>query len=83
MLEPAAVLRDRVDDFDKQFTTWDDKVAGLVWELRPPKILPLLEKRLLDAGIPAEQRAKIVDIRKLHDRFAGRGYLNRAGDNAV
>jgi putative membrane-bound dehydrogenase-like protein len=49
-------------DFDKQFTTWDDRIAGLVWELRPAKILPLLEGRLTDAKIPAEQRAKIVDI---------------------
>jgi putative membrane-bound dehydrogenase-like protein len=49
-------------DFDKHFPEWNDKVAGLVWELRPPKILPLLEKRLNDSAIAAEQRAKIVDI---------------------
>jgi putative membrane-bound dehydrogenase-like protein len=49
-------------DFDKHFATWDDKVAGLVWELRPPRILPLLEKRLTDAKLSAEQRARIVDI---------------------
>ena len=23
-------------DFDKQFPEWNDKVADLVWELRPP-----------------------------------------------
>jgi putative membrane-bound dehydrogenase-like protein len=49
-------------DFDKQFPEWNDKVANLVWELRPPRILPLLEKRLSDASVPAEQRAKVVDI---------------------
>jgi putative membrane-bound dehydrogenase-like protein len=49
-------------DFDKHFPQWNDKATGLVWELRPPKILPLLEKRLTDSAIPAEQRAKIVDI---------------------
>jgi putative membrane-bound dehydrogenase-like protein len=49
-------------DFDKQFPEWSDKVANLVWELRPPTILPLLEKRLTDAKLPAEQRARIVDI---------------------
>jgi putative membrane-bound dehydrogenase-like protein len=49
-------------DFDKQFPEWNDKVANLVWELRPPKLLPLLEKRLSDAKIPEEGRAKIVDI---------------------
>ncbi len=30
--------------------------------MRPPKILPLLQKRLNDSAIAAEQRAKIVDI---------------------
>src|SRR5262249_22160366 len=36
-------------DFDKQFAGWDEKVAGLVWELRPPQVIPLLEARLADA----------------------------------
>jgi putative membrane-bound dehydrogenase-like protein len=49
-------------DFDKQFTSWDEKVAGLVWELRPPQVIPLLEARLADANLPAGQRAQIVDI---------------------
>lgn len=49
-------------DFDKHFTTWDDKVAGLVWELRPPRIVPLLSKKLKDANLSPDQRAKIVDI---------------------
>lgn len=51
-----------LDDFGKHFTDWDDKVAGLVWELRPPKVLPLLEKKLGDDKLSAEQRVKIVDI---------------------
>jgi putative heme-binding domain-containing protein len=59
-------------DFEKHFPEWNDKVAGLVWELRPPKILPLLEKRLTDSAIPAEQRAKIVDIlASSNDKGAG------------
>jgi putative membrane-bound dehydrogenase-like protein len=49
-------------DFAKQFPEWDDKVAGLVWELRPPSMMPVLEKRLVDAKVPAAQRAQIVDI---------------------
>ena len=27
-------------DFDKQFPEWNDKVADLVWELRPPAMMP-------------------------------------------
>jgi putative membrane-bound dehydrogenase-like protein len=49
-------------DFPKQFPKWNDQVAGLVWELRPPSMMPVLEKRLLDAKVPAAQRAQIVDI---------------------
>jgi putative heme-binding domain-containing protein len=49
-------------DFDKQFTGWDETTAGLVWELRPPQVIPLLETRLADAQLPAGQRAQIVDI---------------------
>src|SRR5262249_30090307 len=49
-------------DFDKHFPEWNDKVADLVWELRPPSVMPTLGKRLMDAAIPAAQRARIVDI---------------------
>jgi putative membrane-bound dehydrogenase-like protein len=49
-------------DFAKQFPQWNDQVAGLVWELRPPSMMPVLEKRLFDAKVPAGQRAQIVDI---------------------
>jgi putative membrane-bound dehydrogenase-like protein len=50
-------------DFARQVTArWNDRVAGLVWELRPPKMLPVLRKYLADRALPAEQRAKLVDI---------------------
>jgi putative membrane-bound dehydrogenase-like protein len=49
-------------DFEKQFPDWNDKVADLVWELRPPSVMPKLGKRLADATIPPAQRALIVDI---------------------
>ena len=63
-------------DFDRQFATWDDRVAGLVWELRPPRVLPLLEKRLADNSLGAEQRARIVDILATsQDRDAGKALL--------
>jgi putative membrane-bound dehydrogenase-like protein len=49
-------------DFAKHFPEWNEQVAGLVWELRPPGMMPVLEKRLVDAKTPAAQRAQIVDI---------------------
>jgi putative heme-binding domain-containing protein len=49
-------------DFDKHFTEWNDKVADLVWELRPPSVLRTLSTRLTDVWIPAGQRARMVDI---------------------
>jgi putative membrane-bound dehydrogenase-like protein len=57
-----AVRRDALlGDFDKHLTTWDDRVAGLVFELRPPNLLGLLGKKLLDATIPAAGRVKMID----------------------
>ena len=35
-------------DFDKHFPEWNDKVADLVWELRPKSVLPRLGKLLGD-----------------------------------
>jgi putative membrane-bound dehydrogenase-like protein len=49
-------------DFDEQFPDWNEKVANLIWELRPPQVLPRLEKRLVDAAMPSKQRSQIVDI---------------------
>src|SRR5262249_31474420 len=43
-------------DFEKQFPDWNDRVANLVWELRPARVMPFLEKRLLDPTLPALQR---------------------------
>ncbi|HEY2147631.1 MAG TPA: hypothetical protein VGH32_06820, partial [Pirellulales bacterium] len=49
-------------DFDKHFPEWNDKVADLVWELRPPAVLPRLGKLLGDEKLSPGQRARIVDI---------------------
>jgi putative membrane-bound dehydrogenase-like protein len=48
--------------FEKEFPEWNEKTAGLIWELRPPQVLPLLEKRITDATVPATQRKEVVDI---------------------
>jgi putative membrane-bound dehydrogenase-like protein len=49
-------------DFQHQFPVWDDRVVDLVWELRPPQVMPQLEQRLADATLPTAQRSRIVDI---------------------
>jgi putative membrane-bound dehydrogenase-like protein len=49
-------------DFDKHFPEWNDKVADLVWELRPKSVLPRLGKLLSDPKLTAMQKGRIVDI---------------------
>ena len=49
-------------DFEKEFPEWNEKVANLIWELRPPSVMPKLGPRLKDASLPVEQRLQIVDI---------------------
>src|SRR5438045_6787898 len=49
-------------DFDKHFPEWNDRVADLVWELRPKSVLPRLEKLLGDAKLTGPQKARVVDI---------------------
>jgi putative membrane-bound dehydrogenase-like protein len=49
-------------DFEKHFPEWNDKVADLVWELRPPSVMPTLARRLVDPKLSPAQRARVVDI---------------------
>lgn len=65
-------------DFAKHFPEWNDTVAGLVWELRPPGMMPVLEKRLVDAKVAAVQRAQIVDILAASDDKEAGASLLRA-----
>lgn len=57
-------------DFVRHFPEWDAKTADLVWELRPATILPTLGKKLVDATLPATDRARIVDILAASDSEA-------------
>jgi putative membrane-bound dehydrogenase-like protein len=54
-------------DFDKHFPAWNDKVADLVWELRPKSVLPRLGKLLADPKLTAMQKARVVDILAAND----------------
>ncbi len=64
-------------DFEKQFPEWNDKVADLVWELRPPSMLPKMGKLLADAKLSAAQRSRIIDILAAsNDLEAGRTMIS-------
>src|SRR5262245_46969171 len=54
-------------DFDKHFPEWNDKVADLVWELRPVSVLPRLGKLLEDPKLTPAQKGRIVDILAVND----------------
>src|SRR5262249_37512750 len=49
-------------NFEKTFADLNDKVAGLLWELQPPGVLPMLEKRLAEGKLAEKQRGPVVDI---------------------
>ncbi len=49
-------------DFDKHFPEWNDKVAELVFELRPKVMMPKLDGLLKDAKLTDKQKGRIVDI---------------------
>ena len=49
-------------DFEKEFPGWDEKIANLVWELRPPQMLAKVEKRLSDGTGTVPERLQLVDI---------------------
>jgi putative membrane-bound dehydrogenase-like protein len=54
-------------DFDKHFPEWNDKVADLVWELRPASVLPRLGTLLEDPKRTPAQKGRIVDILAVTD----------------
>ena len=54
-------------DFDKHFPEWNDKVADLVWELRPKSVLPRLGKLLGDDKLTNPQKGRILDIIVAYD----------------
>jgi putative membrane-bound dehydrogenase-like protein len=49
-------------DFEKEFPDWNDKVLDLVWELRPPQVLPRLEALVADAKASTAARGRAIDI---------------------
>lgn len=49
-------------DFEKHFPDWNDKVAKLVWELRPPQVIAKLDEKLRLGSLSDVQKAQIMDI---------------------
>ena len=62
-------------DFDKHFPEWNDKVADLVWELRPASVLPRLGKLLEDPKLTAAQKGRIFDILATSDDAGSAGEI--------
>jgi putative heme-binding domain-containing protein len=63
--------------FEKEFPEWNDKVADLVWELRPPAMLASLGGHLKDPKLTATQRGRVVDIlASSDDPAAGKALLD-------
>lgn len=54
-------------DFHKHFAQWDDRVASLVWELRPATMLPKVEARLAQEGLSLDERLRLLDILAVYD----------------
>src|SRR5262249_46145817 len=64
-------------DFEKHFPTLDEKTLDLVWELRPPSMMPKLGKMLTDKSLTAAVRARIIDILATSDdKNAGKAMLD-------
>jgi putative membrane-bound dehydrogenase-like protein len=78
------VRRDAIlADFEKHFPEWNDKVADLVWELRPKSMLPKMGQLLLSDKITPVQKARIVDILAVNDSpEAGKTLLTLLDGNA-
>src|SRR5262249_54339329 len=70
-------------DFAREFPGWGDQVAGLVWELRPPRAVTFLQRHLGDVKLSAAQRARIVDLlADAEDKDAGAVVLKLLASDA-
>lgn len=70
-------------DFEKHFPEWNDKVADLVWELRPPSMMGKMGKLLGDDKLTAAQKSRILDILAASDDLsAGKTMLDILGGDA-
>lgn len=60
-----------LERFAEEFPTLDEKTLSLIWELRPPQVLPSLVEKLGDGKLTAAQRSQIVDILASADDASG------------
>ncbi len=49
-------------DFTTIFPGWNDRIADLVWELRPSSVIHRLDQLLEKTDIPPSQKDRIIDI---------------------
>jgi putative membrane-bound dehydrogenase-like protein len=63
-------------NFDKRFPKLDERTLDLIWELRPPSVMPKLAEALADKDLNDMQHARIVDILAASDdKEAGKALL--------
>src|SRR5438105_3774521 len=65
-------------DFDRHFPEWNEKVANLIWELRPPQVMARLEKQVLDPATPIGRRRQVVEIIASYEDTRGGKLLLKA-----
>jgi len=70
-------------DFEKRIPEWNDKVAKLVWELRPPAVIARLDQKLADASLTSEQKGFILEILANTDAQAGARLLALLQDDSL
>jgi len=69
-------------DFGKQFPDWNEQVAGLVFELRPPGVVPLLAKQLADRSKNPSQRLALIEaLASQEEPSAGLALLATLSEN--
>ncbi len=49
-------------DFEKEFPGWNQQIAGLVWELRPPQMIARVKQRLLEGEPDAKETGQLIDV---------------------
>jgi len=64
-------------DFDQHFPEWNDRVAELVWELRPDCMLPKIQAWIAQYDRPVAQRSQMMEVLAVYEGSnSGRVLLN-------
>jgi putative membrane-bound dehydrogenase-like protein len=62
-------------DFEQHFPDIDEKTLDLIWELRPPSVMPKLTKMVTDPQLTEAKLARIMDILAASEGGGGKALL--------